>query len=95
MRVVRPRRDTRTHRDVEGKIISKIKTELYSLSTTLFRCRPRKEFRISMSVEFDVGVWMCGMTQNIVSEKLHSQRSSVCARNVIRKRIQFSAEADP
>jgi len=35
------------------------------------------------------------MTHNIVSEKLHSQGSSISARNVIRKMIQFSAEADP
>ena len=58
MRVVRPRKHTHTlkHRDVDEKIICKINVEIYFLSTTLCRCRPRKKFRIFMSVEFDVGV---------------------------------------
>ena len=42
IRVVRPRRDPRTHtyaltqRDVDAKIISKINAKVYSLSTTSF-----------------------------------------------------------
>jgi len=44
------------HRDVNMKIISKINVDMYSLSTTLCRSRTRKEFRSSMSVEYDVGV---------------------------------------